>query len=118
MKPGLNFLLYIIVVARQSPKSIERDVDDVGTIPVGSDSFTFGNKIFISLAFNRRLSGFDATPMILIPNLFANFNIFVSSKVFPEFEKIINNYKKEDYMKNLKLILVLSNCIYLETKLY
>ena len=56
----------------------------VGTIPVGSDSFTFGKINFMSLAFNKILSGLDAMPIILILKRFAYLNIFVNSAVFPE----------------------------------
>ena len=55
-----------MVVARQSPKRRVIDVLEVGTIPVTSDSFTLGNISFMSLAFNNMLSGFEATPIILI----------------------------------------------------
>ena len=57
------------------------EVLEVGTIPVTSDSLTLGRIILISLAFNKRLSGFEATPMILILYLLAYFNIFVNRNI-------------------------------------
>ena len=62
---------------------------DVGTIPVTSASLTFGRINLISLAFNKILSGFDATPIIFIRYLFAYFKILLNSDVLPEYEKII-----------------------------
>ena len=50
----------------QSPRSNVIVVLEVGTIPVTSDSFTLGIINFISLAFNKILSGFEATPMTFI----------------------------------------------------
>ena len=72
------------VVAKQSPSSKVKDVLEVGTIPVLSASFTFGRINRISLAFNKILSGFDATPIIFILYLLAYINMFESSEVFPE----------------------------------
>ena len=45
---------------------------------------TFGRISFTSLAFNKILSGFEATPIILILYRFAYLNIFFNSDVFPE----------------------------------
>ena len=59
------------------------DVLEVGTIPVTSVSLTLED-CFMSLAFNKILSVFDATPIILILCRLANFNKLVSSDVFPE----------------------------------
>ena len=72
------------VVAKQSPNNMVIEVLEVGTIPVTSASFTFGNKIFMSLAFKRRLLGFEATPIIFILKRLAYLSMFVSSEVFPE----------------------------------
>ena len=79
-----NFLLFITVVAKQSPNNKVMDVLVVGTIPVRSDSFTFGSNILMSLAFNKMLSIFEATPIIFIPERFAYLSILVSSEVLPE----------------------------------
>ena len=57
---------------------------ELGTIPIGSASFTFGIRIGISLALINKLSFPEATPITLIPNLFAYFNKLVSSEVLPE----------------------------------
>ena len=64
---------------------------DVGTIPVLSDSLTFGKTILTSLALSKRLSFLDATPIIFILNLFAYLNKLFSSAVLPEYEKIISD---------------------------
>ena len=79
-----NLILFINATAKLSPNNKVILVLEVGTIPVGSASFTLGIKIFISLAFIKVLSGFDATPIILILNRLAYFKILVSSEVFPE----------------------------------
>ena len=76
-------------LAKQSQSNIAKDVDVVGTILFGSDSLNFGKVILISLAFINILLELDAIPIILILNLLANFNKFVSSFVFPELEIII-----------------------------
>ena len=62
---------------------------EVGTKPVISDSFTFGNINFISLALSKILLSPEATPIIFIRYLFAYFNILFNSEVFPEYEKTI-----------------------------
>ena len=54
------------VVAKQSPNNKVIVVLDVGTIPVTSDSLTFGKINFMSLALSNTLSGLEATPIILI----------------------------------------------------
>ena len=79
-----NLILFINATARESPNNKVILVLDVGTIPVGSASFTLGINIFISLAFIKVLSGLEAIPIILILNLLAYFKILVSSVVFPE----------------------------------
>ena len=60
-----------------------------GTMPVTSASLTFGNKIFTSLAFNKMLSSFEATPITFILNLLAYLSMLASSGVFPEYENTI-----------------------------
>ena len=79
-----NLILFINATAKQSPNNKVILVLEVGTIPVGSASFTLGISILISLAFIKVLSGFEARPIILILNLFAYFKTLVSSVVFPE----------------------------------
>ena len=54
------------MVAKQSPKSKVIEVLEVGTIPVISASLTLGNTNLISLALSKRLSVFEATPIIFI----------------------------------------------------
>ena len=56
----------------------------VGTMPVGSDSLTFGIKILISLALIKILSCKDAIPITFILNRLAYFNMFDNSVVLPE----------------------------------
>ena len=59
-------------------------MDELGTIPIGSASFTFGRIIGTSLALISKLFSPEATPMTLIPNLFEYFKRVVNSEVFPE----------------------------------
>ena len=47
--------LCIKAIAKQSPNNNEILVEVVGTISVGSDSTTVGNKILTSLAFSKTL---------------------------------------------------------------
>ena len=79
-----NLILFIKATARQSPNNKVILVLEVGTIPVGSASFTVGINILISLDLIKALSGLEATPIIFILNLLAYFKILVSSVVFPE----------------------------------
>ena len=92
LPPGWNilnfsfekFLWCITVVAKQSPSKSVIVVLEVGTIPVTSDSLTFGKSNLISLAFNKVLSALEATPIILILYRLAYFSIFDNSDVLPE----------------------------------
>ena len=71
-----------------SPRTKVIVVLEVGTIDVMSASLTLGSNILTSLAFNKILFFELATPITRIPNLFAKFNISLSSSEFPEYEKI------------------------------
>ena len=80
----VNFCLVNSADIKQSPNNKVIDVLELGTIPIGSASFTFGSIRGISLAFIKMLSFSDAIPITLIPNLFAYFNKLVNSDVLPE----------------------------------
>jgi hypothetical protein len=67
-----------------SPNNNVIDVLELGTIPIGSASFTFGRIIGTSLALISKLFTPEATPITFIPNLFEYFKRFVNSEVFPE----------------------------------
>ena len=58
-----NLDFFIKQTHRQSITSKVSEKEDVGTNPVGSDSFTFGKSIFMLLDFSSKLFSFDATPI-------------------------------------------------------